>query len=146
MRYNRNDHGHIGIDYIDDITDSNDSNNSVNILQLISKFNFKKFDQMKIVQWYCCQCGKSYGDLDHFIISNDDFINLKSQYNRHPNDNHDDHIDVDDDISNDEINFIMEKLTSKLVNRFDCNRCSHMMCPYCIKARLGDLLRKNYCI
>lgn len=60
----------------------------------------------KIIQWYCCQCGQSEGDLD-FLFDQDE-----------------------------------SKLLSKIETvylRFDCERCSHMMCPYCVKARLEDI-------
>ncbi len=57
----------------------------------------KAYDAEKIVQWYCCECGKAYGSIDN---SPNGQISLPS--------------------------------------RFDCNRCGHMMCPYCPKMRYGD--------
>ncbi|GME84676.1 unnamed protein product [Ambrosiozyma monospora] len=39
--------------------------------------------------------------------------------------------------------FAIDKLLNDAINRFDCLRCHHMMCPYCIKARLSDVIKRN---
>ncbi|KAH3670980.1 hypothetical protein OGAPHI_000691 [Ogataea philodendri] len=92
---------------------------TINVLAQLPSWKLKSLNQMKIIQWYCCQCGKSYGDLNHFVIKED-------------------HLEKNDlywDAS-------VDQLLGQTINRFDCVRCSHMMCPYCIKARLSDLLNR----
>ena len=51
-----------------------------------------------IYQWYCCQCGQSYGSITKGNHKNLDYA-----------------------------------------KRFDCHRCQHLMCPYCLKTRFKDL-------
>ncbi|KAG7738978.1 hypothetical protein KL923_002778 [Ogataea haglerorum] len=106
-------------------TSIREEDEAINVLGQLSVAKAKGLNQMKIIQWYCCQCGKSYGDLDHFVVERSQLENAG------PN------------VSDDEYwNSIADELLSKTINRFDCNRCNHMMCPYCIKARLSDLLNK----
>ncbi|ODV88223.1 hypothetical protein CANARDRAFT_58601 [[Candida] arabinofermentans NRRL YB-2248] len=154
----------------------------VNSLSRLSSKSLKQLNHMKIIQWYCCQCGKSYGDLDHFHVDESDISNLlstrsksskassvfSSDIGRTPHthkysvsstaDDDNSHQLRDQDTSMDfpdeenetdstasydyDWEEVVEVLLSRTIHRFDCARCNHMMCPYCVKARLSDLCNK----
>ncbi|AOA63632.1 Hypothetical protein PP7435_CHR3-0199 [Komagataella phaffii CBS 7435] len=62
-----------------------------------------------IIQWYCCSCGKSFGDLTVAHELKDNRTELLNHF-------------------------------QSVSIRYDCDRCKHMMCPYCLKGRLKDLV------
>lgn len=83
----------------------------------------------KICQWYCCGCGQAYGTVGLLLQSTDACF--------HPSQS------LPSDSSIDSSSSTSSTMTDGCIvlpNRFDCARCKHLMCPYCLKVRYGDLV------
>lgn len=126
-------------------------------------------DKNRICQWYCCECGQTYGSIiykqksGHYstsastdqssIIENlkyySQFIYQPPHRTHEDPETHDPEPDVkydsDDSILQTNLptlnsnNSEVEEIFLDPPTRFNCHRCNHMMCPYCLKVRIKDL-------
>lgn len=178
---------------------------------LLEDVGNRKIDDQKICQWYCCQCGQSYGSITYTgeeRHNNLEDLSTKpdSQSTNENREHHDEsnplqalryysqfvydnpvtgaysyaasHIRgfLDGDSTSEEgeetdgsqsshppqvsrqsltndvtsSNYLIQldsgnhhqQVYISVPSRFNCHRCNHMMCPYCLKIRVKDLKHK----
>lgn len=125
----------------------------------------------KICQWYCCSCGQSYGsiiykkppeqvslvtDIHEYLLQNlKHYSSLvydeeASDQTRVPRTNNDPYtVPGFESSSSENVDMTLSpsgaenenSVLLKIPTRFNCHRCSHMMCPYCPKVRFKDLTK-----
>lgn len=178
---------------------------------LLEDVGNRKIDDQKICQWYCCQCGQSYGSITYTgeerhndredISTKSDPESTKDNREHHDESNplqalryysqfvYDNPVtgaysyaasqirgflegdstseegeDTDGSQSSQPPQVSRQSLTNDVTSstymiqldsenhhqqvyisvpsRFNCHRCNHMMCPYCLKIRVKDLKPK----
>lgn len=178
---------------------------------LLEDVGHRKIDDQKICQWYCCQCGQSYGSItytgeDRHHDLEDSATKSDSASADDSREHHDEsnplqalryysqfvydnpvtgaysyaasHIRgfLDGDSTSEECeetdgsqssqppqvsrqnltndvtssNYLIQldpenrrqQVYISVPSRFNCHRCNHMMCPYCLKIRVKDLKHK----
>lgn len=93
----------------------------------------------KICQWYCCECGQSYGTVCLLIQSMEHSPTSHSLHNLHGfNTSNSPTL-----TSGPSTIAMIESGRVVPATRFNCLRCRHLMCPYCLKLRYGDLVAEK---